>query len=149
MRRLLIILVLLMTAVAGQAEGISDFEQHRGKVILVDFWASWCVPCRRSFPWMNQMQAKYGKHGLVIVAVNLDQDQEDAAAFLKRYPADFGIHYDPEAILAKKYGVEVMPSSVLFGRNGEIAASHQGFKLRRAEEYEGSIRDALGLGSET
>ncbi|MCJ7593111.1 MAG: TlpA family protein disulfide reductase, partial [Woeseiaceae bacterium] len=67
---------------------VSDYH---GKVLVVDFWASWCVPCRRSFPWMNEMQQKYGDEDLVIVAVNLDNEASDAAEFLRQYPAKFKI----------------------------------------------------------
>ena len=121
-----------------------QLESYEGKVVVVDFWASWCVPCRRSFPWMNDMQAKYGDQGLVIIGVNLDQDADAASTFLKEVPARFRIHYDPEATLAKEFGVEAMPSSFVIGRKGEVVAKHLGFKVKRQDEYEAVLVDALG-----
>ena len=148
MRRLVVILMLTAGAAAAYAGNSLNLEAHAGKVVLVDFWASWCVPCRRSFPWMNEMQAKYAGDGLVIIAVNLDRDREEADAFLREYPADFDILYDPEAVLAREYGVEAMPSSIVFDRDGRIAASHRGFKVRLAGEYEALIREQLGKDDE-
>ena len=122
-----------------------DLEQYRGKVVVLDFWASWCVPCRRSFPWMNRMQGKYSDDGLVIIGVNLDRDPADARAFLEEIPADFLIHYDTEATLAEAYGVEGMPSSYVIGRDGKIVAQHLGFKVKREDEYEAALINALGV----
>lgn len=120
-----------------------DLSRYEGKVVVVDFWASWCVPCRRSFPWMNKMHDKYAADGLVIIAVNLDRSAEDAARFLLKYPAKFEIAYDPTGQLAKEYSVEVMPSSIIIGRNGEMIERHAGFKVKRQYEYEATIRAAL------
>lgn len=140
----LALVVLLAAGVRTAAAAELDLEQYRGKVVVLDFWASWCVPCRRSFPWMNQMQAKYGDEGLVIIGVNLDRNPADASAFLEEVPADFLIHYDTEATLAELYGVQGMPTSYVIGRDGEVVAQHQGFKVKRQEEYEAALVDALG-----
>jgi len=113
--------------------------------VLLDFWASWCVPCRRSFPWMNEMQEKYAQDGLVIIAVNVDREVENAAAFLAEYPANFEIIYDPDAVLAKEYKIEVMPSSFIIGRNGASIDRHAGFKVKKQDEYEAVLRAALEL----
>jgi len=94
------------------------------------------------------MQDKYRGEGLVIIAVNLDRNAEDAARFLEKYPAKFEIVYDPEGALAKEYGVEVMPSSIIIGRNGESIERHAGFKVKRQDEYEATIRAALILENE-
>jgi thiol-disulfide isomerase/thioredoxin len=120
-----------------------DLSDYRGKVVVVDFWASWCVPCRRSFPWLNTMNEKYAHDGLVIVGVNLDQDSESAAAFLQEYPARFRISYDASGTLAREFNVQAMPSSFVIGRDGEIAAHHLGFKVRRQDDYEAAIVAAL------
>lgn len=129
---------------AAVEEGELQLEQYRGKVVIVDFWASWCVPCRRSFPWMNAMQAKYEDQGLVVVAVNVDRDRSAADAFLAAVPADFRIHYDNDATVAAAFGVEAMPSSYVIGRNGEILARHLGFKVKKQDEYEAILVAALG-----
>ncbi len=120
-----------------------DLANYEGKVVVLDFWASWCVPCRRSFPWLNEMHKKYAQDDLVIIGVNVDQDQDDAAAFLDKYPAQFRISYDANGVLAKAYGVRGMPSSFVIGRDGQLAAQHLGFKVKRQDEYEAAIVAAL------
>jgi thiol-disulfide isomerase/thioredoxin len=119
-----------------------------GKVVLVDFWASWCVPCRRSFPWMNAMHDKYREDGLVILAVNLDNDRAEAERFLAEYPAAFRIHYDEDRSLARAFGVSAMPSSFIVGRDGEIQARHLGFRNAQQTDYEAAIRAALTSGGQ-
>jgi cytochrome c biogenesis protein CcmG, thiol:disulfide interchange protein DsbE len=133
-----------ITSAAGSATDL-DLEQYRGQVVVVDFWASWCVPCRRSFPWMNEMQARYADEGLVVVAVNVDRDRAAAEKFLAEVPADFRIHYDNEGAVAEAFGVEAMPSSFVIGRDGEIVARHLGFKVRKQDEYEAILVTALGV----
>lgn len=120
-----------------------DLSEFRGKVVILDFWASWCVPCRRSFPWLNAMNAKYSGDGLVIIGVNLDQEPQEAADFLEEFPARFQIRYDPDGILAKQFDVRAMPSSYVLGRDGQTRAQHLGFKVRRQDEYEAAIVAAL------
>ena len=120
-----------------------DVEQYAGKVVVLDFWASWCVPCRRSFPWLNSMQAKFADRGLVIVGVNLDMERADAERFLEDYPAEFSIIYDDNQELARAYGVVAMPSSYVIGRDGSVVAQHMGFKVKQQDEYEAIIAEAL------
>ena len=115
-----------------------------GKVTYIDFWASWCGPCRQSFPWMNEMQQKYGAQGLRIVGVNLDAEAADAQKFLASLPAGFTIAYDPEGESAQRFGVQGMPTSVLAGRDGKVIFQHAGFNRADADELEKAIRAALG-----
>jgi cytochrome c biogenesis protein CcmG/thiol:disulfide interchange protein DsbE len=145
MRKILLVIVFLTLSPLPSVAGDLNLEIHAGKVVLLDFWASWCVPCRRSFPWMNAMQDKYAEEGLVIIAVNLDREVENAAAFLAEYPANFEIVYDPDAALAKAYEVQVMPSSFVIDRNGAAIEQHAGFKVKKQDEYEAVIRSALSL----
>ena len=114
-----------------------------GRVVWVDFWASWCVPCRRSFPWLNSMHRKYGSEGLQIIAVNLDKDRALADRFLAEVPAEFALRFDPAGALAKQYGVQAMPSSFLIDSDGNVLASHAGFRTADTADYERAIRDAL------
>ena len=143
-RRGLVTATVFLIALSAPALGDTLLDGREGKVVVVDFWASWCVPCRRSFPWMNAMLTKYSDRGLVIVAVNLDKERADADAFLAETPADFDVVYDPEAKLAREYGVRGMPSSFVFGRNGELVATHLGFKTKKQDEYEALLVEALG-----
>ena len=146
-RSFFLVLAILLTPLMAVAQAPSttfDLAEHEGKVVVVDFWASWCVPCRRSFPWLNNMHAKYADQGLVIIGVNVDASREDASAFLDHYPADFLIHFDTEGSLATEYGVEAMPSSFVIGRDGQVMARHLGFKVKRQDEYEAILVNALG-----
>src|SRR4051812_16001142 len=95
-----ILACLALTATAADTAGALDLARYRGKVVLVDFWASWCEPCRHSFPWLNAMQAKYADRGLVVIGVNVDRERADADRFLRDVPAKFQIVYDPEGTLA-------------------------------------------------
>ena len=114
-----------------------------GKVVMVDFWASWCVPCRRSFPWMNTMHDKYAQDGLQIIAVNVDKERALADGFLAQTPAHFGLRFDPEGRLAKQFDIQAMPSSYLLDASGNVIATHYGFKLANTSEYEQQIKSAL------
>ena len=127
-------------AMAGDELNLADFE---GRVVVIDFWASWCVPCRRSFPWLNAMQSKYADDGLVIIGVNVDRKRADADKFLQRFPASFDLIFDSEADLAKRFGVQAMPSSFVIGRDGTISNHHLGFKTRKQGEYEAALVAAL------
>ena len=129
--------------------GSATLADYRGQVVLVDFWASWCGPCRQSFPWMNQLQQRYGAEssygdkGLKVVAINLDQDAELAREFLQDIPAQFTVLLDTEAQLPEAYGVIGMPSSYLIDRNGKVRAQHIGFHQDRLDGYEETIKTLL------
>lgn len=135
---------LVLIPVTGNAADTLNLSDYRGKVVVLDFWASWCVPCRRSFPWMNEIQQKYADDGLVVIAVNLDNEAADAQKFLQQYPAEFTISYDHERQLAREYAVEAMPSSFLIDRDGSIIERHLGFKSGKTDKYEAAIVAALG-----
>jgi len=143
MKKLLFIIAFMAWSPLISAGDNLNLDQYAGKVVVVDFWASWCVPCRRSFPWMNEMHEKYAEAGLVIIAVNVDRERENADIFLAKYPASFQIFYDPTAALAKEYEVQVMPTSFVIGRAGEIVEQHAGFKVKKQDDYEAIILSAL------
>ena len=116
----------------------------KGKVVFLDFWASWCVPCRQSFPWMNQMQAKYGPRGLQVLAINLDTKRSEADAFLSQVPARFAIGFDERGESPTRYGVRGMPTSVLIGADGVVLLQHAGFRDADKPTLEAAIVAALG-----
>jgi thiol-disulfide isomerase/thioredoxin len=124
-------------------KGDVSLESLRGKAVLVDFWASWCGPCRQSFPWMNDLQKRYGDKGLAIVAVNLDKDREFANAFLSEVPASFTVVFDPAGTTAERYKVKAMPTTVLVSADGHVLVTHTGFDARHAPEFEAQIAEAL------
>jgi thiol-disulfide isomerase/thioredoxin len=98
-----------------------------GKVVYVDFWASWCVPCRSSFPWMKQLQDKYRDQGLQIVTINVDKQRAPADKFLADLQSPLTVVYDSSGTLAKLYDLEAMPSSFIYGRDGNLRTKHRGF----------------------
>lgn len=120
----------------------SSLAELRGQVVYVDFWASWCKPCRKSFPWMNDMQAKYLKN-LQIVAINLDAEPELAAAFLEKVPATMPIVYDPQGDIATAYQLLGMPSSYLIDKKGKLRFAHKGFFTEKEALYENEISTLL------
>src|ERR1700690_66858 len=99
-----------------------------GKVVLVDFFASWCHPCQESFPVMQELHQKYAGQGLVIIAINLDKNKADMDDFLKSHPASFVILRDASNKLVSQVKIPTMPSSFLLDRDGKIHAFHRGFK---------------------
>jgi len=127
-------------AIGATPQKLSSFK---GKVVYLDFWASWCGPCRQSFPFMNDMQSKYSAKGLQIIAINLDAKKDDADQFLANVPAKFSVAYDPKGDSAKRYEIKGMPSSVLIGADGKVIAVHQGFKDEDRKELEAKFASAL------
>ncbi|MEO8133722.1 MAG: TlpA disulfide reductase family protein [Betaproteobacteria bacterium] len=115
----------------------------RGKVVYVDFWASWCAPCRRSFPWMNAMHQKYAGAGLVVLGINVDKKREAADKFLAQVPAQFSIGYDDKGAIPTLYAVKAMPSSLLIDAQGRIVYVHAGFRDEDTADLEARIRAAL------
>ncbi len=114
-------------------------EAFQGKVIYLDFWAPWCVPCRKSFPWMNTIQTKYAAQGFTVVSINLDANYDLAQQFLKDNPAAFSVIYDPTGKIAKHYTIQGMPSSMLIGRDGAIKYTHTGFFTKKINQYQTEI----------
>lgn len=124
-------------------ETVFNLENHAGKVVYVDFWASWCGPCRKSFPFMIQLQQEFGDD-LVIAAINLDEKRVDADTFLSDFDVPFDIFYDPTARIAEAFDLKGMPMSYLFGRNGEKLGQHVGFRKKDEEKLRAAIKAALG-----
>jgi len=120
-----------------------NLQKLKGKVVYLDFWASWCVPCRKSFPWMNDMHSRYSGKDFSIVAVNLDSSRSDALKFLKNLPAKFDIAYDPDGKVASKYKLKVMPSSYLIDKNGALVLAHKGYREDDSNEIEKKIQKLI------
>ncbi|QUM85864.1 TlpA disulfide reductase family protein [Moritella sp. 28] len=120
-----------------------NLEDYRGKVVLVDFWASWCTPCIRSFPWMEEMVEKYGEKGFVVIAINMDQESILATKFLQRYPNKLTIAFDPQGVVAEQYEIMGLPNSFILNKKGEIVYKHIGFRLAELDKYEAEILSLL------
>lgn len=136
-------LAIALNLKAATEERSFDINNYQGKVVYLDFWASWCVPCRKSFPWMNKMRQKYSNEQLEIIAINLDKEHDLALEFLKNYPAEFTVMFDPKGELAKKYQIPGMPSSILFDQKGKAIEAHGGFFEEKINEYEHQIETAI------
>jgi len=130
----------IMINTDGQSLHLSDL---RGEVIYLDFWASWCVPCRESFPWMNEMEKKYADKGFKVIAINLDEDKSLADAFLTRYSASFKVGFDASGRSAELFRVQGMPSSYLIDRQGNVVSSHIGFRQKDMQQLEAGIKSLI------
>ena len=124
-------------------DSIVSLDSLRGRTVYVDFWASWCGPCRASFPWMKSLHERYAGKGLVVLAINVDKEREAADAFLSKYPAPFTVAFDPEGKTAESFHVAAMPSSFLVDGEGKIVMTHRGFDPKKTKELEERIREAL------
>ena len=120
-------------------------SDYKGKTVYQDFWASWCGPCKQSFPWMNDMQTRYSAKGLRVVGINVDQKTDDAKAFLKDTPASFDVAFDQGGKTPKAYAIKGMPTSVLIGPDGRVLSVHSGFKDEQRAELERQIKQAMNL----
>lgn len=120
-----------------------NLDQYKGKVVYIDFWASWCGPCRESFPWMKKMQQQYGKDGLVIIAINVDQDKKLADKFLSEFKPEFNVLFDKDGKLAEDFKVSSMPSSYVLDREGKPRFKHKGFHLDKQSQYETELNSLL------
>lgn len=120
-----------------------NLQQLKGKVVYVDFWASWCGPCAQSFPFMNDLDHEFKTKGLHVLAVNLDENPADAQAFLVQHPTKFNVATDAEQQCAKAFSLKAMPSSYLIDRNGVIRHEHMGFRAGEAEQVKTLIKQLL------
>jgi len=128
-----------------QLEGPMPAEL-KGKVILLDFWASWCGPCKESFPVMEELHKKYGQKGLVVLAVNVDEDKAAMQEFLKDHTATFTIVHDATKKLVATANISSMPSSFLIDKDGKVAVVHKGFHGKKTTaEYEAEIEKLLSV----
>jgi peroxiredoxin len=123
--------------------GTVQLSDYRGSVVYVDFWATWCPPCRESFPWMESMHQRYQDLGLEIVAISLDQKSDLIETFLKSHKASFTILQDAEGGAAEAFKVKGMPSSYLVDRKGNIRLRHAGFNDGDKADLESQIKQLL------
>jgi thiol-disulfide isomerase/thioredoxin len=123
-----------------------DLDQLKGKVVLVDFWASWCSPCKQEIPVLESLHKKYVERGLVIVGINIDNNPKKMNNFLKGTPVSFRIVHDPKTKIAQRYEPSTMPSSYFIGRGGNLRYVHEGFRKKDGGEIEERIKALLAEG---
>ncbi|HRK07982.1 MAG TPA: redoxin family protein [Pseudobdellovibrionaceae bacterium] len=115
----------------------------QGKVVIYDFWAAWCEPCKVELPALEKLYQKYKGKGLVVVGVNVDDDANDGKAFLQDHPVSFPVVYDKNKSMVEGLGVETMPTSFIVDRTGKIHRVHAGFKSGDEKKLEKEIIELL------
>ena len=143
MKRYLHCLSALLLGTASVQAAPLDLSRYKGKVVYLDFWASWCTPCHLSFPWMNEMQASYGGQGLAVIAVDLDRDRHAADDFLADNKGALQIVYDPKGDIARQFHFKDMPTAILIGRDGRVRATHSGFVTNQESAYLADVDQLL------
>jgi len=128
---------------ANRAGGEVSLADLKGQVVMINFWASWCGPCRKEFPALDQIYAKYKPMGFTLVAINVESEKADAEKFLATTPASFPILFDPDNKVSGSYGVSAMPTTVLVDRQGRVRWLHRAYKPGDEAKYIEQIRAAL------
>lgn len=127
-----------------KADGtVVSLAGNRGKVVLVDFWASWCGPCKASFPALDALYQELRDRGFEVIAVNVDERRTDANAFLADKPHTMSVVFDPKGTAPSAYGVTGMPTSFLIGRDGRVRFVHIGYTSKTVEAYRREIEQLL------
>jgi len=121
-------------------------RELRGQIILVDFWATWCPPCKVSFPALDALYREFHDEGLEVLAVNLDERARDVEAFLHEHPYTMTVLLDPKGTTPQAFSVKGMPSSFLIDRAGRIRFTHMGYSNNVAEQYRREIALLLSGG---
>ena len=118
-------------------------EDYRGKVVYLDFWASWCGPCRQSLPMLDQLRQEVGADKFEVIAINLDETPEEGLAFLKQFPVSYTVLVDQQKLTPRQYQLMGMPSSFLIDQQGVIRSSHTGFRKSDIEKIRKSVEALL------
>jgi thiol-disulfide isomerase/thioredoxin len=132
-----------LAQLSPSGNGSLDLDALKGRVVYLDFWASWCGPCRQSFPWMKEVQQRFADKGLVVVAVNLDKDRSLADSFIREFRPQFPVLYDKEGKLAQQYKITAMPYSMIIDREGKARYLHSGFSSEERQKLNSEIQQLL------
>jgi cytochrome c biogenesis protein CcmG/thiol:disulfide interchange protein DsbE len=138
-----VVVCLGLAATASAQSTTLDLDAFKGRVVYLDFWASWCVPCRKSFPWLQGLKNSYERDGLSVLAIDVDSDRTDADRFLLHFHPSFDVRFDPRGALAEQFKLVGMPTSVLIDRHGVQRYRHIGFEPADAPSYEKQVRELL------
>ncbi|MGQ0383750.1 MAG: TlpA disulfide reductase family protein [Gammaproteobacteria bacterium] len=128
---------------ANRAGGEVALSSLRGQVVMINFWASWCGPCRQEFPALDQIYRKYKPMGFTLVGINVESEKADAERFLGQWPVTFPILFDPKNRVSAEYGVRAMPTTVLVDRQGRLRWVHMAYKPGDEAKYVEQVRAAL------
>ena len=130
------------TLAARGGQNVS-LTQYKGQVVMLNFWASWCGPCRQEMPLLESIYRKYNKMGFTMIGVNVEPDSNAANDWLKATPVSFPILYDRDSKVSKLYDVGGMPATVIIDRSGKVRVLHRGYKPGDENEYLDSIRTLI------
>mgnify|MGYP006274710291 CR=1 FL=1 len=131
------------TDMTGTTVALSSLK---GQVVLLDFWASWCIPCRRSFPEVDAMQQSLRGRGVVAYAIGVDEDAKQARAFLAEHPHTIPVALDPKGTLAAAFKLTAMPTSIILDREGRIRFTHQGYTEKTIAQFRAEVQQLLAEG---
>ncbi|HTV78994.1 MAG TPA: TlpA disulfide reductase family protein [Steroidobacteraceae bacterium] len=120
-----------------------DLSQFRGQVVMINFWASWCGPCRQEMPLLESMYEKYKPLGFTLLGVNVEPDQKDAMGFLQQTPVTFPVLFDAKSKVSGLYNVQGMPTTVFIDRKGNVRLVHQSYKPGDENLYLDQIRTLI------
>ena len=115
-------------------------SEYRGDVVMINFWASWCAPCREEMPLLDEMYDKYKNLGFTILGVNLDENRQDAAKILEQIPVTFPVLFDPKSEISRLYKVTAMPTTILIDRDGNLRAVHKGYLPGFIDKYDSAVK---------
>ena len=118
-------------------------QEQRGQVVLVNFWASWCGPCKQEMPHLNRLYDKYRSSGFVLMGVNVDEDPKTAAGTAGRFGLRFPVLFDADKAVSKLYDLQSMPATVLIDRDGKVRFLHRGYREGLEDAYERQIRELV------
>ncbi len=118
-------------------------QEQRGQVVLVNFWATWCGPCRQEMPHLNRLYDKYRASGFTLLAVNIDDDPRTATATAAKLGLRFPVLLDTDKAVSKRYDLGSMPATVLIDRDGKVRFLHRGYREGMELSYEQQIRDLV------
>lgn len=125
-----------LAGLSGQSIRIADLK---GQVVLLDFWASWCIPCRRSFPEVEALHRELQAKGLAVIAVNVDEQQKNAYTFLEQYPHTMTVAFDPKGAAAQAFDLQAMPSSMILDRHGRVRYTHEGYTDKTIAQFRSEV----------
>ena len=118
-------------------------SEYRGEVVLINFWASWCGPCRQEMPVLSELHDKYRALGFTVLGVNVESDTRKAKKLLQDLPVSFPVVFDSDSVVSKQYDVVAMPSTVLVDRDGNMRYLHKGYKPGLEAVYQQQVRDLI------
>ncbi len=118
-------------------------QELRGEVVMINFWASWCGPCRQEMPILNDLYKRYKRAGFTVLGVNVDADTRDAERYLREVTVSFPVLYDTESKVSKLFDVAAMPTTVMVDRNGNMRYLHRGYKPGYEDDYRAQIKELI------